>query len=64
MRGKSIFQPIREFGIRKMVSFVIGKEIEKDVFRLVTSVGQRKYSDEKHLSLFLYRAQNFPSLSF
>ena len=59
MRGKSIFQPIREFGIRKMVSFVIGKEIEKDVFRLV-SVGQRKYSDEKHLSLFLYRAQNFP----
>ena len=47
-----------------MVSFVIGKEIEKYVFRLVTSVGQRKYSDEKHLSLFLYRAQNFPSLSF
>ena len=38
MRGKSIFQPIREFGIRKMVSFVIGKAIEKDVFRLVTSV--------------------------
>ena len=35
-----------------MVSFVIGKEIEKYVFRLVTSVGQRKYSDEKHLSLF------------
>ena len=47
-----------------MVSFVIGKEIEKYVFRLVTSVGQRKYSDEKNLSLFLYRAQNFPSLSF
>ena len=35
-----------------MVSFVIGKEIEKDVIRLVTSVGQRKYSDEKNLSLF------------
>ena len=25
-----------------MVSFELGKEIEKDVFRLVTSVGQRK----------------------
>ena len=28
--------------IREMVSFELGKEIEKDVFRLVTSVGQRK----------------------
>ena len=28
-----------------MVSFEFGKEIEKDVFRLVTSVGQRKSSD-------------------
>ena len=28
-----------------MVSFELGKEIEKDVFRLVTSVGQRKSSD-------------------
>ena len=29
---------------RKMVSFKLGKEIEKDVFRLVTSVEQRKIS--------------------
>ena len=28
--------------IREMVSFGLGKEIEKDVFCLVTSVGQRK----------------------
>ena len=28
-----------------MVSFELGKEIEKDIFRLVTSVGQRKNSD-------------------
>ena len=28
--------------LREMVSFVLGKEIEKDTFRLVTSVGQRK----------------------
>ena len=28
--------------LREMVSFVFGKEIEKDAFRLVTSVGQRK----------------------
>ena len=27
-----------------MISFELGKEIEKDVFRLVTSVGQRKKS--------------------
>ena len=27
-----------------MVSFELGKEIERDVFRLVTSVGQRKNS--------------------
>ena len=31
--------------IREMVSFELGKEIEKDVFRLVTSVGQRKNSE-------------------
>ena len=30
--------------IREMVSFELGKEIEKDCFRLVTSVGQRKNS--------------------
>ena len=28
-----------------MVSFELGKEIEKDVFRLVTSMGQRKNSE-------------------
>ena len=28
-----------------MVSFELGKEIEKDVFRLVTSVGQSKKSN-------------------
>ena len=28
-----------------MVSFEPGKEIERDVFRLVTSVGQRKNSE-------------------
>ena len=28
--------------LREMVSFVLGKEIEEDAFRLVTSVGQRK----------------------
>ena len=28
--------------LREMVNFVLGKEIEKDAFRLVTSVGQRK----------------------
>ena len=40
-----------------MASFELGKETGKDVFRLVTSVGQRKNSvprswqDEKRLSL-------------
>ena len=28
-----------------MVSFVLGKEIEKDVFRNVTSVGKKKTSE-------------------
>ena len=28
--------------IREMVSFELGKKIEKDLFHLVTSVGQRK----------------------
>ena len=27
--------------IRKIISFELGKEIEKDVFRFVTSMGQR-----------------------
>ena len=43
--------------IREMVSFKLGKEMEKDVFHLVTNVGQRE-----NLSLFLYRAQTLPSL--
>ena len=30
--------------MRKIVSFEIGDETEKDVFRLVTSVRQRKHS--------------------
>ena len=28
-----------------MVSFKLGEEIQKDVFRLVTSLGQRKNSE-------------------
>ena len=32
-------------GLRKMVSFELGKEIEKYVFCLVTSVGQRTNSE-------------------
>ena len=31
--------------IREMVSFELGKEIEKDCFRRVSSVGQRKHSE-------------------
>ena len=31
-----------------MVSFELGKEIEKDVFRIVTSVGQRKNSPARN----------------
>ena len=47
--------------IRKMVSFDLGKEIEKDVFRLVTSVGQRKTSESPWgIELQTFRA---PSLS-
>ena len=35
-----------------MVSFELGKETEKDVFRLVTSVGQRKFlSPHEELNL-------------
>ena len=32
-------------GLRKMVSFELGKEIEKYVFCLVTSMGQRTNSE-------------------
>ena len=31
--------------IREMVSFELGKELDKDVFRLVMSVAQRKNSE-------------------
>ena len=33
-------------------------DLDKDVLRIVTSMGQ----EEKHVSLFLYRAQNLLSL--
>ena len=39
--------------IRERVSFELGKEIEKDGFRLVTSVGQKKIFFTK--STFFYQ---------
>ena len=50
---------ITVYRIWEMVSFELGEEIEKDVFRLVISVGQRE-----NLSLFLYWFQNLPSPLF
>ena len=45
-----------------MASFELGKEIEKDVFRLVTSVGQRKNSESpKNIFLDINR---FCDISF
>ena len=41
----SIFCEQKTPRIGEVVSFVLGKEIEKYVFRLVTSVGQRKKSE-------------------
>ena len=41
---EAIFQSIA-IRMRKMVNFKVGKEMKKDVFRLVTSVGQRKNSE-------------------
>ena len=41
----SIFCEGKTPKIREMVSFELGKELEKDVFRHVTSVGQRKNSE-------------------
>ena len=41
----SIFCERKTPRIREMVSFELGKEIEKDVFRLVTSLRQRKNSE-------------------
>ena len=34
-----------------MVSFELGRDIRKDFYRLVTSVGQRKNSEESNLRL-------------
>ena len=42
-----------------MVSFELGKEIEEDVFRLVTSVGPRKKILSLHEVRFLMRTQFF-----
>ena len=39
-----------------MVSFMLGKEIEKDVFHLVTCVGQRKNSES--YSIYKHDAVN------
>ena len=50
---------ITVYRIWEMVSFELGEEIEKDVYRLVISVGQRE-----NLSLFLYWFQNLTSLLF
>ena len=44
IRHEAIFQSIA-IRMRKMVKFKVGKEMKKDVFRLVTSVGQRKNSE-------------------
>ena len=50
---------ITVYRIWEIVSFELGEEIEKDVFRLVISVGRRE-----NLSLFLYWFQKLPSLLF
>ena len=42
-----------------MVSFELGKEIEEDVFRLVTSMGPRKKILSLHEVRFLMRTQFF-----
>ena len=42
-----------------MVSFVIGKEIEKYVFRLVTSVGQRNILTKNIFSYFFTELKTF-----
>ena len=39
--------------IRNMVSFKLGKETEKDVFRLVTSVEQRKNYEDTSRQVYL-----------
>ena len=64
--------------MREIVTFELGKEIEKDIFvlsrawdkenilsRILTQnffFVSRSWQDEKHLSLFLYWAQTSPSL--
>ena len=48
-------QTIKQREIREMVSFELVKEIEEDVFRFVTSVGQRKNSESPwRKNIFLY----------
>ena len=42
-----------------MVSFVIGKEIEKDVFRLVTSVGQENILTKNIFPYFFTELKTF-----
>ena len=49
--------------IREMISFELGKEIKKDFFRLVTSVGERKIlsiHEESNLRLSDFRATTEP----
>ena len=49
-----------------MVSFELAKEAEKDVFRLVSSVGQRKNSESWVWARFLHtsRMNNVDSVMF
>ena len=46
------------YRIREMVSFELGEEIKKDVFRLVTSVGQR----EKYFSISLPSSKPYDAI--
>ena len=62
--------------IREMVTFDLCKQIEKEVFCCCCKHGKEKkfwvptrnrphaHKEKKHLSLFLYRAKNFPSFLF
>ena len=47
---------------RKILSFELGEEMEKDVFFFF--VPARDKTKKKHLPLFLHRAQNQPSFLF
>ena len=64
-RHEPIFQSI-VIRMRKMVIFKLGKEMKKDVFRLVTSVGQRKNSESPRgiePQTYGFRAPDVPPLS-